>query len=108
MIEKILIENKMKNIEKPWDPIEIVEFNNQVIRLALFFGEYHWHKHDSEDECFIVFQGKITIELKNHPAIELEAGECVIIPKGFEHKPKSKEKAYVLLIEPKTLKSKGD
>ncbi|MFW9921959.1 MAG: cupin domain-containing protein [Candidatus Thorarchaeota archaeon] len=108
MLEKINIQEKMAELDGPWKPIDIVNINDQVIRLALFKGEYHWHKHEREDELFLVYKGKITIEVKNKEEISLQEGECIVIPKGMEHKPKSEGKSYVLLFEPKKLKSKGD
>ncbi|MBN1329501.1 MAG: cupin domain-containing protein [Candidatus Heimdallarchaeota archaeon] len=109
MIETIKIEEKiteMKGIY--WQPKDLVGVNNQIIRLAIFKGEYHWHKHKQEDELFLVYRGSISIKLKDSKEIKVNAGEMVVIPKGIEHCPKSEEEAVVLLFEPKTITSKGD
>ena len=58
MIQKISINEKIKGIDKPWSPIEIARINDYVIRMALFDGEYHWHKHTNEDELFLCIQGE--------------------------------------------------
>ncbi|HUT81601.1 MAG TPA: cupin domain-containing protein [Candidatus Bathyarchaeia archaeon] len=109
MIETIRIDEKIKELEgKYWQPKDIVEINNQVIRLALFKGEYHWHKHTKEDELFLVYKGSITIKIKGKEEIKVKAGEMIVIPKGIEHCPMSEEGAAVLLFEPQTLTSKGD
>ena len=111
MISRINIEEKMKEIEEPWSPVEVTKLNNQVVRLAMFKGEYPWHKHTKEDELFFVVKGKIIIRLrekKEKPDISLREGEMVVIPKGIEHSPKSSEESYVLMFEPIALKSKGD
>ncbi|MHA1462739.1 MAG: cupin domain-containing protein [Candidatus Heimdallarchaeota archaeon] len=103
------ISEKIKELEgKPWQPIEIATVNNYVIRLALFLGEYHWHKHQDEDELFYVIKGEIIIKIKDNDDIILKEGEIVVIQKGVEHKPVSEIKSYVLLFEPEKLKSKGD
>ena len=105
----ISIFEKMRKIEeKPWTPIDVAKVNENVIRLALFEGEYHWHKHDQEDELFFVYKGKIEILIKDKEKIVLEEGDMLVIPRGTEHKPISKEKSYVLLFEPLKLKSTGD
>lgn len=93
---------------KYWQPIDLIEVNNQIIRLASFFGNYHWHKHSEGDELFYVLQGKITIHIKGEPSLELCEGELAVIPKGKVHRPISPKESYVLLVEPKELKSEGD
>ena len=109
MIEKIKMMSKIKEIGgKPWSPIDIIRVNDQVVRMALVDGEFHWHRHTNEDELFYVFKGEIIIQLKNQPNINLNEGEMVVIPKGIEHCPKSSEPAYVLLFEPFVLKTIGD
>lgn len=109
MISKINLEKKIQEIEgKPWSPIDITRTNDQVVRMALLEGEFHWHKHTNEDELFYVFKGEIIIQLKNQPNIKLSEGEMVVIPKGIEHCPKSSEPSYVLLFEPIKLKTMGD
>ena len=109
MISKINLGRKIKEIGgKPWSPIDITQTNDQVVRLALVEGEFHWHKHTKEDELFYVLNGEITIQLKDQPNITLSKGEMVVIPKGIEHCPKSSEPSYVLLFEPFVLKTLGD
>ncbi len=109
MIDKINLRRKIEEIGgKPWSPIDIIRLNDQVVRMALVEGEFHWHKHANEDELFYVLKGEIIIQLKDQPNIDLNEGEMVVIPKGTEHCPKSSESAYVLLFEPFVLKSVGD
>lgn len=83
--------------------------NDQVVRMALCKGEYHWHKHTNEDELFYVLRGELTIQLREpNSDIILHEGELTVTPKGTEHCPKSFVDTYVLMFEPHTLKSKGD
>lgn len=103
------ISEKIKELEgKPWQPIDIVTVNNYVIRLALFRGEYHWHKHQDEDELFYVYKGEIEIQIENQRSAVLKEGELFVVPKGTQHKPRSVKESYVLLFEPLKLKSSGD
>jgi len=108
MISTINLEDEIKQIDKPWSPIEVARVNDQVVRMALVEGEYHWHKHTNEDELFFVYRGSITIQLKGQPDVALHEGEMVVIPKGVEHRPKSVGPSYVLVFEPYVLQSRGD
>lgn len=109
MIPIINLENKIKEIGgKPWSPVDVAKVNDQVIRLALLKGEFHWHKHTNEDELLYVIDGEIVIQLKDQPDITLRKGEMAVIPKRIEHCPKSQEPSYVLLFEPFVLQTRGD
>lgn len=105
---QINIDERLKEVGKPWTPIEIVRFNNQVVRLAKFNGAYHWHSHASEDELYFVYRGRITIQIRGRDDLVLREGEIGMVPKGVEHCPKSEGDSYVIMIEPAELKSTGD
>jgi mannose-6-phosphate isomerase-like protein (cupin superfamily) len=110
MISKVSLEEKMREIAgKPWHPIEVARVNDQVVRMALCRGEYHWHKHTNEDELFYVLKGELIVQMKApHSDITLGEGELVVVPKGVEHCPKSSVDTYILMFEPYELKSRGD
>jgi mannose-6-phosphate isomerase-like protein (cupin superfamily) len=109
MISTVRLYDKMKQIAgKHCSPIDLLQLNDQVIRISYIDGEFHWHKHINQDELFYILKGKLVIQLKGQPDIVISEGEMVVIPKGFEHCPKSMEPSYVLLFEPFSLKSKGD
>ncbi len=94
-------------IRKPWDPKDVETINDCIVRIARFEGEYHWHKHDEEDELFLVISGKIKIQTKKGNVI-LGKNDGVKIPKGIEHCPVALEPSIVLMFEPSKLKSKGN
>jgi len=105
MIAKIRLEDKIEQIEGlSWQPVAVTEVNEQVVRLAYFFGSYHWHRHDNADELFYVLKGKITIKLPQEE-ITLQAGEMAVVPKETAHCPVSEKGALVLLFEPREIKS---
>jgi len=108
MISVVNLEDAIKQIDKPWSPTEVARVNDQVVRMALIEGEYHWHKHTNEDELFYVYRGSIIIQLKDRPDVALHEGEMAVIPKGVEHCPKSVEPSYTLVFEPYALQSRGD
>ena len=108
MIPVIDLEEKIRTIERPWSPIDVTHINDQVIRAAIFHGEYHWHKHDDEDELFLVHRGAIRIQVKGKDPIHLTEGQLCVIPMGVEHKPGADTASVVLMFEPSALKSTGD
>jgi len=110
MIPVIIIEDKIKEIDgRPYYPIVIAKVNDQVVRMALVRGDYHWHQHTNGDELFYVIRGRMTIQMKPpYSNITLSEGEMAVIPKGVEHCPTSKEDTYILMFEPYALQSKGD
>ena len=88
--------------------IRRIEIISKKSSKELFAGEYHWHKHEKEDELFYVYKGSIVIQMKDQPGITLQEGEMAVVPGGVEHCPQSLEPSYVLMFEPHALKSKGD
>jgi mannose-6-phosphate isomerase-like protein (cupin superfamily) len=89
-MSKINLERKIKEIGwKPWSPTDIALTNDQVVRITLGEGEFHWYKHTNEDELFYPLKGEIIIQLKDQPNITLRKGEMVFIPKGIENCPKT-------------------
>ncbi len=104
--QPISIADAIQQITQSWSPVELARVNDQVVRIALFEGEYHWHVHENEDELFLVHEGEITIQMKGESDLVLKAGEIGIVPKGVEHCPKSVGKSYVLMFEPFALDKK--
>ncbi len=110
MILKTVLKEKIREIGgRAWTPVDVARVNDQVVRMALFKGEYKWHTHEKDDELFFVLQGKLTIQMKPpHKNMILKKGEMAVVPKGMEHCPKSSVDTYVLMFEPATLESQGD
>jgi len=106
-INSVDIEAKCDEIDEPWSPVDLATVNDQVVRMALFQGEYHWHRHE-EDELFYVYRGEVTIGTRGHPDVVLGPGEMAVVPRRVEHRPESAGPSYVLMFEPLLLKSKGD
>jgi len=81
-----------------WFNQTLTKVNDSVVRLGIIEGEFHWHKHDDDDEFFFVLEGKLIIELEDR-TIELNPGQGVTIPKGVKHKPKAPVKTTMLMVE---------
>ena len=94
------IESSFNSITDYWSPQIINEFNGQYIKIAKLKGEFVWHKHENEDELFLIIKGSLLIELKDE-TIELQKGDSYIVPKGVLHNPHCDEECWVMLIEPK-------
>jgi len=90
-----------------WSPKKIGELNGQQIILAKVRGEFVFHKHDNEDELFMVMKGQLVIELRERSVV-VNPGEFYTVPRGVEHKPTAKEETHLLLFEPLSTKHTGD
>ncbi len=106
-MKKIVIADKFDLFEDTWSPKIIAESNGQMVKFAKASGELVWHSHENEDEIFIVFKGKLIIQLREEN-IELEAGEMFVVPKGIEHCPRAETDTYFMLIEPASTAHTGD
>lgn len=107
MSKVINIQEKFNLFSDQWSPKKIGELNGQQILLAKIQGEFVFHKHDNEDELFMVMKGQLELELRDKTVV-LNEGEFFIVPKGVEHKPIAKEETHLLLFEPLSTKHTGD
>ncbi len=106
-IKKINLNEKFALFSEHWSPKIVGELNQQQVKIAKLKGEFVSHKHDHEDELFMVIHGQLFIELENE-TVELNEGEFVIIQKGVQHKPFAPEEVKVLLFEPATTLNTGE
>ena len=81
--------------------------NKSVVRIGIVEGEFHWHKHDDDDEFFFVLEGKLFIELEDK-TIELEPNQGITISKGLLHRPYAPQKVVMLMMESSAIKPTGD
>lgn len=101
------INQKFGLFQDQWSPKKIGELNGQQILLAKIKGEFIFHKHDNEDELFLVQKGILEMHLRDE-IITINEGEFYIVPKGVEHKPVAKEEVHILLFQPLSTKHTGD
>ncbi len=106
-IKKVSISSKFSKFNEYWTPKVVGELNNQHIKLAKIKGTFDWHKHELEDEMFLVIQGSFVMELRDQ-CLEINEGEFVIIPRGIEHRPVAAHEAHIMLFEPKTTVNTGE
>ena len=95
------------NTKEKWSNRTLTKVNDSVIRLGIIEGDFHWHKHDNDDEFFFVTEGKLLIDLEGR-TIELNPGQGVTIPKGVMHRPRAPIKTVVLMVETSNINPTGD
>ncbi len=106
-LEVIDIPTLIANCTKKWQNLSLCEVNDSVIRLAVIEGEFHWHKHEEEDEFFFVIGGNLLIDLEDK-IINLKVNQGFMVPKGIMHRTRAPSRTSVLLIEKTTIKPTGD
>jgi len=106
-MEKIIITEKLKLFSEYWSPKIVGELNGQQVKLVKFQGEFVWHKHDDEDEMFLVIEGVLKMELRDK-TIEIHKNEFLIVPKGTEHRPVADKEVSVMLFEPASTLNTGN
>ncbi len=106
-MEKVSIESKLSLIKDYWKPIIVGELNNQQVRLVKIKGDFVMHKHDHEDELFLVIKGVLKMDYGD-TTDQIKEGEFVIIPRGKLHRPFADEETHLLLFEPETVVNTGD
>ncbi len=89
-----------------WFNQTLCEVNDSVVRLGVVEGEYHWHKHEGDDEFFYVVEGHLLIDLEDR-VIELLPRQGVVIPKGVLHRPRAPERTVMLMVETKGIVPTG-
>ena len=106
-MEKVNLAEKFAHFSAHWQPKVVGELNGQQVKLVKFAGPFVWHHHEHEDELFLVVRGRFRVELRDR-AIELAAGEFLVVPRGVEHRPVADEEVEVLLFEPAATLNTGN
>ena len=108
-MKTINILEKFGKFDEHWTPKIIGELNGQYVKLAKLKNDFVWHSHENEDELFMVFKGTLIMEYRDRVET-IKEGEMVIVPKGVEHNPHTKDgkEVWVLLFEPAGTKHTGE
>jgi mannose-6-phosphate isomerase-like protein (cupin superfamily) len=81
-----------------WFNQTLCQVNESVVRMAVIEGEYHWHKHDNDDEFFYVVEGKLLIDLEGR-TVELEPRQGFVVPKTVLHRTRAPHRTVILMVE---------
>jgi quercetin dioxygenase-like cupin family protein len=96
-MQKINIKDEIASLDQYWSQKVIAEANGQLFKVAKGIGEINWHTHDDQDELFILYKGRLTVQLRTED-IELFEGELFVVPRGVEHRAKSEEEAAFIIV----------
>ncbi|MGA2360825.1 MAG: cupin domain-containing protein [Candidatus Aminicenantales bacterium] len=90
-----------------WYNQTLCRVNDSLVRLGIVQGEYHWHKHDDDDEFFFVIEGRLLIDLEK-TTVELAPRQGFVVPKGVTHRTRAPERTIVLMVETASILPTGD
>ncbi len=108
-MKSINIQSKFEKFSKNWNPHQIAVVDDMQVLLAKLKGDFIWHTHEEEDELFQVVKGTLYIQFRDK-TVEVKEGEIIVVPKGVEHCPytKNEEEVHVMLFEKLSVKHTGN
>ena len=104
--ELIDVPEIVRNCTEQWFNQTLTQVNDSVVRIGIVKGEFHWHRHENDDEFFFVLSGRLFIDLPNQ-IIVLNPNQGVTISKGVMHRPRAPRKTVMLMVETKEIKPEG-
>jgi mannose-6-phosphate isomerase-like protein (cupin superfamily) len=114
-LAKIALDPVIDVVTDRWWNQTICRVNDSVVRLGVMQGEYHWHKHDDDDEFFLVLEGRFLIDLEPQAdgvtpgkVVELKPREGFVVPKRVVHRTRAPERAVILMVETADIIPTGD
>ncbi len=106
-LERIDVQAIVDAARHPWYNLTLCRVNDSVVRLGVIRGEYHWHKHEKEDEFFYVVEGQLLVDLEGR-TIELGERQGYVVPKGVMHRTRAPERTVILMVETAGIVPTGD
>ena len=106
-LEKIDLPSLVGSVTDQWYNQTLCQVNDSVVRLGVVEGEYHWHKHDVDDEFFYVVEGQLLIDLEDR-TVELDPGQGFVVPRQVVHRTRAPHRTVVLMFENKGILPTGD
>jgi mannose-6-phosphate isomerase-like protein (cupin superfamily) len=113
-LEKIALDPVVAAVRDQWWNQTLCRVNDSVVRLGVMQGEYHWHKHDHDDEFFFVLDGRFLIDLdpseegEPRQVVELRPREGFTVPRGVVHRTRAPERSVILMVETASIVPTGD
>ncbi|MGE5487601.1 MAG: pentapeptide repeat-containing protein [bacterium] len=106
-IRKVNLDEAFASFADHWRPRIIADVNDMHVKLVKVFGEFVWHKHEEEDELFLVVKGQMAVRFRDHE-VRVGEGELIVVPHGMEHQTVADRECHVVLFEPKSTVNTGD
>jgi len=97
----------VKTCTEKWYNQTLCKVNDSLVRLGVMQGEYHWHKHDNDDEFFLVLEGHFIIDLEDR-SVDLQPQQGFVVPKGVKHRTRAPDRAVILMVETAAIVPTGD
>ncbi len=91
-----------------WSNRSLSVVNDCVVRLGVIHGEFHWHKHDDEDEFFLVLEGRLLLDFEDEDTVELMPHQAYTVPRGRVHRTRAPERTVILMVEKSSVQPTGD
>ncbi len=104
---KVNLDEKFSLFSEHWRPKVLARLNGQEVKIIKVLGQFPWHLHADEDEFFLVWKGRFRVEYRDR-VVELSPGDCVVVPRGVEHRTCADEEAEILCFEPAGVRNTGN
>ena len=95
-------------VTEPWHNQTLCSVDDSVVRLGVVQGEFHWHKHDEEDEFFLVLEGNLLIDIEDGDTVSLAPHQAYTVPRGVVHRTRAPERTAILMVERAGVAPTGD
>ena len=105
--ERIDVQALASAVTHPWFNQTLCKVNGSVVRVGVICGEYHWHKHDEDDEFFYVVEGRLLIDLEGE-TLALEPRQGYVVPRGVLHRTRAPGRTIILMVENAGIVPTGD
>jgi mannose-6-phosphate isomerase-like protein (cupin superfamily) len=93
---------------EPWFNQTLTTVNDSVVRLGVLDGDFHWHKHDDEDEFFLVLDGQLLIDIEGADTVTLDPHQGYTVPRGVVHRTRAPVRTTIVMVEPAGVQPTGD
>jgi mannose-6-phosphate isomerase-like protein (cupin superfamily) len=93
---------------EPWFNQTLTTVGESVVRLGIIEGDFHWHKHNLEDEFFLVLEGQLIIDLEDRSPVVLDPHQGFTVPRGVMHRTRAPVRTAILMVEPRDVVPTGD
>ena len=107
-LEVVDVQKLVEACKDRWYNQTLTKVNDSIVRLGVMQGEYHWHKHDAEDEFFYVVDGRFIIDLEGRDPVELKPRQGFTVPRGTVHRTRAPVRSIVLMVESAGVVPTGD
>ena len=106
-VQKVTLAEKFDSFTEQWSPKIVASIDDYDVKIVRIEGEFVWHKHDDDDEMFLVVDGAFDMHFRDN-VVTLSQGEMIVVPKGIEHKPVAASECRVMVLEKSGVVNTGD